>query len=381
MDLDLVLAEHLNFQKATLVDNENLLAEIKNSPLNFSGVQLTYDRGPTFFNLLQLQATSSITLISKATDKILALASFSWGPRWINGRKNVAMYVGDFRCENSRTLAKAWRLLYPELIQLFKSAPEFGPTTFLYTAVLQKNVRALNSLVKDKPGKTFFYKLFAEPKMVNVFFKKPFTAKTELKVKPGSAVSEDELRQFLSRIHSQMFLGSCFDYSPGNEWDRRKKMWPNFTLENFLVVTDSDNKIVACTLPWSPKDAKAMRLVSVSRLAAIGLSVAIFLGIKLPPLGETINILYLTHLTFETTVSLAERATLISSFIEFVLLHPKFSSYHFISFADFKNIHQFKPLKNFVMQTTNVNLYAVDLDNQPVFVPPDCDIEFEMGLV
>lgn len=384
MDLNNLLADHPLFSTAKSEDNPLLLSEIESSPMVFSGMEMTYERGPDFQKLLRLQSPSNLTLVVRSPQKLSAMASFSWGRKWMAGSQKTVMYIGDFRSESSLALAKAWRVFYPALINLFQKSEQFNHCEFLYTAILEKNLDAINSLAKKKLGKKFYYHLFAQPQMINVLFKKPLAStftKPNFKLVKGGKIGENALRSFLSQIHSQMLLGSCFEEVPNNDWEYRKNHWPGFHLDDFLIALNPSGVIVACTLPWSSESAKRMKLVKAPGIISNLLTLLNALKFRFPKVQQNISTLYLTHLTFSQSLSDFQRAQVIELFSDAILAEKKYRKYHMISFADFRNYHLQRPLNKFFKQKTGINLYAVSTQESPPDIHSDVEVEFEMGLV
>ncbi len=385
MDLKEVLFRNPDFRIAQSSDNECLMTAIERSPMKLHGLDLIYDRRPSFQKLQSLQGSHFFTTLAQQDERISTMASFAWSSKWVNQKKATVVYVGDFRSEQRLKASRAWRALYRDLIEYFHTDPEIEQPCYLLTAILRSNQGAFNSLVKNKKGKAFFYHPLTQLTMVNVFGRKPLSrllfSSNHSDFRFQQNTEDTALRYFLNETHKKMHLGSSFGTESGNEWDRRKTSWSGFELKNFLVLVDSNNQIAACTLPWSPKEAKRMRIVHASRFLTWGLTTLLKLGFSIPQVGEDIETLYLTHLTFSEKLSGSERAQCVAQFLHFIFENNTDSSFHMISFSDSEFLRKESSLKMFFTQTTDVDLYFVSDQETPPEMAPDTTVEFEMALV
>jgi hypothetical protein len=293
------------------------------------------------------------------------------------------MYIGDFRVKPDRKVAVGWRHCYPNLLRIFKSESEFGPTEWVYTGILVDNVAARRSLAENRPSNGFFYHPLATHAMVNTLIRpfRPFRKTIEGRLVRGNEVGETRLRAFLDHANRSLFLGYDFSSEPGNEWDRRQKLWPNYAIEHFFVWLDKDGDILACTLPWSPSEAKRMRVDRLGRGAAILFRWMNRLGLRAPKIGKSFSTLYLTHLVFAPDLGRPKRAEAIAAFVDEAFRLPQIRDYHMVSYADPSGLRGEPALKNPLTQITNAELFLVTLSATPPVIPPNEGVAFEMALV
>lgn len=378
MDLNSFLSLHPELELfESQKHNSAVLDFMAKAPMNLGSIELFYDRGPDFESLLKVQGAETFTILApKKEGGIYGFFSMSFGKRLVHGKKESIGYLGDFRTDGSREAALIWRRLYADILKSLRQDAQFGRPELFLTAILKKNQAALQNIaVSGAKSKKlgFRYDFLQEQKMINVLFRLPW-GPTCLQVERAQQSIEKELRSFLAEAESKKIFGYPYDSSNDDTWDFQKNSWPDFKIENFLVIRKG-GKIVACTLPWNPGFAKRMKVQKVSGVLKIVLSLARFFGISLPAVGESIETIYLTHLCIDDA---QDQKKLISEFLSFV--RSSYPQVHMISFADTKGIS--KELKGFIFQEMPVNLYRVCLAEEELSLDFNSqDVSFEMGLV
>ena len=103
MDLK-VFERHPMFRLATPEDEPEILSSLASSPMHVGGMELVYEREPSFNELLRIQAPEQMTVVAVEQNEIRGFASFSTGERLIDGKPVRASYAGDMRVRTSRIL-------------------------------------------------------------------------------------------------------------------------------------------------------------------------------------------------------------------------------------------------------------------------------------
>lgn len=347
-------------------DNQAVLAFMEKSAMTVGGLELTYDRSPEFSRLLKYQSPRYYTFIGKnKAREIMGFFSITLANKWFNGEKKACGYIGDFRTDFSREAAKTWRKAYAEILRSLNKDHKLGNPQYFLTAILKKNSVAVRNLVASKKDLGFRYDFLKELDMVNIYGKFPLSSRSSIQVVKAQKSDFNELKEFIDTHERKNQFGTSFD--------ERLQNWPDFQIENFLLVKNSVNKIIACTLPWNPSFAKRMKVTQATLSFQFTLQILRLIGFNLPQLGENLETLYLTHLVFADE---QEREKIIPAFIDH-LLEMKVNA-HMISFPD--DIGFSKSWRKYIIQRTAVLLYAVNLSESPI-MPEAKNISFEMGLV
>lgn len=383
MDLSSAFLKYPIFRIFRPSDEESIHAMLSETPMHVGSMELIYDRRPLFRGQLDYQAAHHITTVADVGGEIRGFGSYSWGKRLVGGRTTHAMYIGDFRVKRDRRVAVGWRACYPNLLKIFGTDPEFGPCEWIYTGILSDNIAARRSLTENRASNGFYYHPVADFAMVNTFFRPvhPFRKYTDARLVRGNEVGESKLREFLDQANRALFLGYDFGPGPENEWDRRRNAWPGFTADRFFVWLDPNGNILACTLPWSPSEAKRMRVNRLGRGAGLFFRLMSGLGFRAPKLGKPFKTLYLTHLVFRPGLDRNIQAKAIAAFIEEAFRLPDIGEYHMVSYGDPSGLRHLIPLRNPLTQVTGVELFLVTLSAAPPILPPHDGVAFEMALV
>lgn len=354
-------------------DNESLLKFMEQATMRVGGIDLLYDRSPDFNHLLQCQGKSFLTFLNRDKEKLRGCFSISFSDRWIHGEKKACGYIGDFRTNQSRRASVIWRKSYAPILQALQNEKSLGPPAYFLTAILKKNKEALRNLVESKKDLGFRYDFLQEVDMVNVFGFLPWKKEPPLQV--VSAKDEDllPLKNFLNQQEKKKLFGAIFDDSIGNMWDFRQKSWPHFSIDKFLLIKNASGEIQACTLPWDPSVSKRMKVVRAPSIQRFFFKLANVLGFNLPQAGESLRVVYMTHLNIQESL---QKEDVIFSFLQWILKRNK--SVHMVSFADATGAA--KSLRSCLRQRIPVHLYAVSLSGS-ARISSSSLVGFEMGLV
>lgn len=136
----------LRLARATPNDQTSIEALFRKLPIQFSGMEVMYDRSPDFFSLLRARGNANTAISARlgSSEDLWGLGSISIRDGYFNGETARVAYLGDLRMLLSRNTARVWRQLYSRLLQ--DVASELGVASFL-TAIVGENKAALRSLV------------------------------------------------------------------------------------------------------------------------------------------------------------------------------------------------------------------------------------------
>lgn len=355
--------------------NDQVLELMSKSPMRLGGIDLIYDRSPHFQGLLTAQGENFLTLLSlDKFQKVSGCFSLSTSVKYIHGKKISCAYIGDFRTNGDRSVAKLWRTEYKRILEIFKNEESLRRPQYFLTAVLKKNKEALRSLTGSRKDYGFYYHQLKELDMVNILGKMPWKKKTSLTVETISEAEIPALMKFLDNKEKNKNFGSVFDESDDNCWNHRKTNWQGAQFRDFLVIKDSQGLILASCLLWNPSSLKRMSVSKVSQGLQIVLKFLNFLGLNFPTVGKSLNTIYMTHLNWQIDLNSKD---IIESFILEAM--KRFPKSHMISFADCEKVAS--RLDGFIKQTTTVVLYEVSNQRASSLNANNKAVAFEMSLV
>jgi hypothetical protein len=349
-------------------------------PMKLPGLNLIYDRSPTFLSLLKAQAPEFQTFIGRHEGKMLGFASLAWGPRWLKEEKKIVSYIGDLRVVPVKEAKAMWKQFYPALLDCSKEV--FGIDYHL-TAVLSDNKFALKSLVEEGRKRSFKYHPLKPTTMVNILSKNPLSPYPALRpqehIRKISVMSSEmeKVLTFMDQSERKKIFGHCLKES---EWARRLKTWDGLQ-ESSLYLFENEKGLRATCLPWSANALKRLKVNSMKGWLKAGLVLPRLLGLPFPKNDEALKIVYLTHLYFAEDVTDEERALILNQFIQEMRTQDWIKKATFISYADPWGIHRHRLMKKFFLQKTPVNLYAVTREGESLSFPyAGEDVGFEMSL-
>ncbi|QDK38633.1 hypothetical protein [Bdellovibrio sp. NC01] len=353
-------------------DNQKVLDFMNAAPMRLSGIELLYDRSPSFPRLLECQAAKYMTVMGWQKERVSGFFSMSVQQKWVHGQKASCAYIGDFRTDGTRAAAKLWRKAYAEILNLIKADESFDRPQYFLTAILKKNIEALRSLTSSKKDFGFYYEFLKEVDMVNVYGRLPWYRSSKLAAVAAQPEDLPVLKKFLQMNETRKLFGAIFDDSADDCWNYRSSAWQGFALEKFLLIKNQAGQIVACTLPWSPGFAKRMTVVKAPVVLRALFKTLRFCGLNMPGVGDNLETIYLTHLNIHESVDASEA---VKAFAEYTFKSEKAA--HMISFSDEWGLQN--KIKGWVEQRVPVLLFAVSTDKKRV--SDGSSVSFEMGLV
>ncbi len=335
-------------------ESHSALLELISKPMHLLGLKLIYQRTPSFCALLKAQGIKYQTIVSKRKNLITGLFSISTAPRYFSGESKSVAYLGDFRIEKDRKIAHFWRQHYAIALELFSLSPELNQPQIFLTAILQNNISAKKSLVENpKRPRSFQYHFLRSVQMVNVVSKRIARfGKSKNSVRYARSDEELRIRDFISLEERKKHLGFDFESNNFELWNHRKNTFPAFEVTRFVIVEDSQQKLLAVTLPWSPDSIKRMILKDLNKPLKFFLSLLSVFGVRVPKQNESLKTLYLTHLNLIDSVN---PKNTISEILDWLGDQQSTNGYHMISFANWWNVSW----KRYLHYSIEVNLFEV----------------------
>lgn len=279
-------------------DNDDLCALFKSVHVRGS-LDLTQERDPNFFTLLDLHLGDHETLLARAPGgAAVGCGSVVFRDAWLDGGRVRSGYLCDLRITPAFR-GGALMKLYGEYFETVRE--RFG-VDVLTTVIFDSNRAAREALTRrsEKRASQPIYRAMTPFQMTSVQF-------STRKPRPSRPVRRADdrdlapLSEFLSRRGRGRVLGEVFDE---DLLARRLAKWPGLRLDHFLLAHDASGRIVGCVAPWDTAPFKRTRVLGyhgAMRLVRVAVDTAAYvLGTSpLPSPGECFRFKFLTHLEVE----------------------------------------------------------------------------------
>lgn len=386
MTLEEHLSSYKNLALAQTSDNEEILHFLKNIPMESAAVSLKYDRAPDFFALLKAQGHRFFVIKFLNKDKSIGgIGVITIRYAWVNGRQGQVAYTSDLRV--SPTLYNRarldWRNYYTDMIRVFKSIDELADVDYFHTAILDDNEQAIRALCN--PKSKLKYEKICPYRSVSLYGRLPFNSlKTNYTVSSTPKVSE--LESFLEQTNKQITGGQFYAQdSDLSELKRRSHNLPDYAPQKYLVIRDSNGKIIACTIPTSNQNMRRIVIHKMNfRYKVLTCLTPLIRGKRLKT-GQGLKILYLSDLCFLETLNDQEKSNIVTSFIKYIYKNKLNETYHLITFNDQYNSKMLSTLRKHghFFETKKGTLFQVrhiDHDEKYLKIDQCNNMSFELAL-
>jgi len=382
LDLKTLVESFPRLRLAAESDEERLRHYFHSASLSGQRFGLRVLRMPNFSKLLKFDAEKHFSFFGEGEDqKIIGMASATFRPAYLEGAPIQVGFLRDMRISFDRRAVRLWRDFLEALTKHSARLSETGGAAYFLTTILDDNRFAQRALVSQSRSE-YLYEPAASFRMVNLVAKKPRLFKAKLRgytIQPASSSDRSELVEFLERQNQAKTFGYCFkDF----EFERRLKDWEGFSLSSFWLARDASHKIVTCFAPWnvnSARQSKVEKLPWTLRFLSSYLPLSRFMF--LPRLGQVLDNHYLTHLEFDSGLSVSEKSKLLAEMIIRYQTSIQSSQWQLISFCDFDSESLRHGLnQDFALQTVPLTLYLVRHRDTPPLSLPLSRPGFEMAL-
>lgn len=352
MDLPTLLNKY-PFRLAREQDNEMLLKFSEMVSMDLGHFQLKYSRRPNFFSFLRHQSNKYFVFIYELENECLGMGTLILRQGFINQKPTACGYLGDLRLSPAipRRVRLQWRVFYQDLLDHASEIEELEGCRYFYTAILESNSQARQSLVK--PDSAVLYRKLQSYSTIHIPVFSPFAyffkgRKGGWKSPTGEGSSfaraspddETQLRRFLHKQNKNKIFGFYFPEDPltreNDEWAHRFHHWEGLKLSSFIIARDSSQNIIGCVAPWSNHITRGL-IINKPRLGLKSLLFMTkylfpFFGVKPIKTGEPLSILYLTHFEISYELPYATKVALLQGFFQEIVALHSVKPYHLISF-------------------------------------------------
>jgi len=324
-----------------------------------ASLSLVEERDPDFFALLNMHFGKRYTKVYEDTSgvspHIFGCGSIITRDAWVNGEKNQVGYACDLRIESKYRRGK----IFPTGLDAFVNyVSQDSGVDVMYFAMLSDNTRAKQAFFspsdyrKDQP----IVKTMTPYNMVSIQF-------TGSMAKPNNRVSRakhgdiDELIHFIATKEKQRQFGFVFDDTLLNQ---RLAHWPDFSLEDFYIVRDRNNRIVACAAPWNNESSiRRSRVVNYKNemrvLRRLYDAEAKLRGFSpLPNVGDCFHFASLTHCTVKD-----DNPAFLNDLLKGIYQDYRVKNLHFISLSIPLGSPLEKGIKGFRTRNISMELFSL----------------------
>ena len=234
---------------ATEEDNKALLDFLNTHPI-MSPAEIKIDRHQNYFSPYKSQGEGFETYLLKNDEGIIeATATFVFKNTLLNNEIKKIAFLKDLKVSQNRKALISWSNQFLEILNVFILTHKIDYVFSLMSHHEFKNINAFTRPQQMRRPLPRYY-LFKDIELVSIHGTYPWLEKplTTLKVVRGNESLRTQLIEYIIfRNHNKCFLNIWDEKSFQETLDRI----PNFSMSNFLIAFDSENKIVGCMSLWS----------------------------------------------------------------------------------------------------------------------------------
>lgn len=335
------LAPYESLSLATCEDDQAIKEFLSRVPMEAGKIAVRYTYHASYSGYTGSVSTLSYTvLIRDLTGEILGMGTLGVRRVFYSGRWAQALYLSDLRFtpKMSRKHHLRWRSFYRNLIENFKSIKGLENCEFIYSIVLDKNQRALNSFLgKRYPVKYNPVTSFRSVQILGAI--NPFKRKSRYEAK--REILTPELENYLI---SQFRLCDFVETSESKS-------------QEYLVVRES-NKILASAC-LSRNGMRRTYIESLHWTYKLLFKLLKVFGRQPIRANQEIQQLYFNEIEIDQSLSQSVRCELFHSLVSEALKNLKDTD-QLLSLVDFDH-DSFKVVlaKNFVFNSVSSHIYIV----------------------
>jgi hypothetical protein len=355
---------------ATAQDNAAILQFINSISMQTEEGGLGIDRLPDFFSLTRMQGDKSFTFLFDNDDgSIGGIGCISVTTMQIKGRAQRLGYCSDLKFSRkiSRDTRKEFYQFYQSLIEKFSTIEELEGCEYVVTSILDGNVAAKKSLVHQSSKKNQLqHRPVYQYENINVLARLPRPTIGGLSVLTGAEVDHQKILEFLTSNpeNSEMVWTK-------KEIERRQHL-VGFSFDDFLLQTDKQGEIRACTLLLSDYQHRKMRVSRMPMALKISQLFTPLLGQPKIRENEALKVGYLSFLKIAAHKA-KTRAAIIDAFLQKVFRQQKSQApgerFHLYNIQEPKNraLSNHLVRRGYLSQPFSSTLYQVTAKTDPQY--------------
>ena len=288
--------------KAGLNDDEDLKAFFADQVIE-GAFDYSLERPHSFFDHYKLTTDDYVTFMLRDNkDEIQAMASILFKKAYINAQEQTVGYVTDLRVSKSRKATLTWG---KEFVPAFLKEREERNCQYVFSELEQYENIAYNTLLRRRNRSTRMprYHLFRKFFLIAIYGRSLFADPPleGIRIEYGRTEDAEAIARYLREKSVRRPLRYNFS---SEELERRCRNWPNFSLQNFIIARNNEDKIIGCMAPWNNRDVqriiprkyreKSFTYFSTSNtLAPLGITR------PFPKTGDPFPLKHITHCAFD----------------------------------------------------------------------------------
>lgn len=350
-------------------DNRRILDFYNSITMSGGAFNIRFDKEPDYFKFLEYESDRHWVLYyGNDEGHIDGMMYLNIRPCYINGKKDHVGHCADFRFrrKRDRKIKLDWGATFSRLFSISSDIDEFKGCKYFLGSYVESNEYAKKAF-NDQNG-PFRISTISSYQMVNILARKPMkllaknkpsTKNMNISISIGDPQDIPELKEFLDRQNRRRTFGFVFGVDWG-ELERRLETWDGFSISSFYIARDFSNTIIGCIAPWSTSKGRRIIVDEYPEfLQKLGNVLEVF-GKNVPAVGQELEILYITHMEFEHSLSRRDRQYVFGALLDTIYSSGVIKNYHMLAYCDYNN-ETFLPSveKDYFLQKTPTVLYQV----------------------
>lgn len=232
-------------------DNLDLISFFKDFPLN-GLVDLKIDRKGNFFAPYEVQSDSFRTyLLRDQENAIQASASLVIKESVLNGKYVNIAHATDLRVRTNRRAIAEWS---NHFLPVLETEMKLNQISHVFSYINLADTSILNTFVRPRTMKRQMprYYLYRKFKMVSLHGRYPWAKKPlpSIQIRQAHPGNVDALAYYI--IHRSQYRPFASVWNT-DSFEQKLKRLKGMKLSDFWVAFDSDDNVIGCMAPWSPK--------------------------------------------------------------------------------------------------------------------------------
>ncbi|WP_144395312.1 hypothetical protein [Pleionea sediminis] len=319
------------------------LGQLLESIHSEGAMPLIEERGENFFDLLRMHLGEVITFIIEKGEEVVGCVSFVIRKGWFGGQLMDVAYACDLRVKAGHRKKIKLTPIFHHFINVIKHLYQ---VEIFHCAVISTNKKGINATKFNGS------EVMSRYSMMSIQFVGKVRPSAH-RVERATENDLEEISEYLQRHSKQKVFGLQQD---ADTLKKRIDLWPGFSINDFYIIRDDNQKIIATAAPWNNCELRKTRLLAyhghMRILKAIyNLEAKLRNFEPLPKAGECFNYTTLTHVEVEN-----EDPNLLSSLLKAIYHDLRQDRLHMMSTMLVEGSPLIKAFRSFRYRKTDFEL-------------------------